>query len=103
MCSFHGLEELEVLRFGWGNRDCDRICSLERELTSTAPPHSGEDGASAFGRVRGVDKKVRAADNANNDLRVDDERQADSILFSAKEALRAVDGVDSPHSWRMLE
>ena len=59
---------------------------------------SGEYTPGAFLWMCGVDGEVGAPDDADLDFGVDDEREADGVLFSSQEALRAVDRVDSPHS-----
>src|SRR6266567_3223951 len=56
-----------------------------------------------FSGCMGVDGKVGASDNANLDFGVHSEREADCVLLSSQEAFRAIDLVDSPHSYEVYE
>ena len=67
-------------------------------LLSTAAADGDEDAALLAVGLGGVDVQVGAADRADLDLAVDDEREADRVLPAAEEALRAVDRVERPHA-----
>ena len=68
-------------------------------LLCTAAADGDEDAALLAVGLGGVYVQVGAADRADLDLAVDDEREADRVLPAAEEALRAVDRIERPHAW----
>jgi hypothetical protein len=70
---------------------------MERYLVASLPPHRDEEAPTLAVRLRRVNREVRAPDDPELHLRVDEERDAHRVLLPAQEAFRPVDGVDGPH------
>ena len=86
-----------------GKRDGSRgVGRVKRDLPRPLTTGGDKDAATRTGGICGRYRKVRAAHDAELDLRVDDESEANGILLPAEEALRAVDRVESPKAWEAI-
>ena len=105
MCLLYALEQVQrVLReCGDGEANgCRRVAGGEWELPRTLTAGSDKEATTRAVGVCRVGREIGAAYNAELDVRVLYERETDSVLLAAEEALGAVDGVECPETCSRL-
>lgn len=95
------LEEVELVLCEVGDGQSDGLgggVRGEGELVGSLAADGDEDAAALACGCRSGHGEVGASDDAEFDARVDDESEADGILFTPEEAFRAIDRVECPES-----
>jgi len=79
-----------------------RIETKEMANLTGAATFNGNEYATSFAlSVILVYREVWTSYHGKFYFRVNDERNADSVLAPSEETLRAIDRVDGPHSWKI--